>query len=120
MAEYKNDAVRYDGSTSDDERAESIERFQHGDAKLFVGNPKAGGRGLTLHAATTVVFYSNYFGLETRIQAEDRAHRIGQEHPVLYVDIVGEDTVDEKIVLALREKKRVADLITGDAYKEWI
>jgi SNF2 family DNA or RNA helicase len=117
---YKGEAVRYDGKTTPDERADSIEQFQRGSAKLFVGSPKAGGRGLTLHAATTVIFYSNYFGLETRIQAEDRAHRIGQEHPVLYVDIVGEDTVDEKIVLALREKKRLANIITGDAFKEWI
>jgi len=118
--EYRNEAVRYDGLTKTDDRAEAIERFQSGDARIFVGSPKAGGRGLTLHAATTVVFYSNYFGLETRIQAEDRAHRIGQEHPVLYVDIVGEDTVDGKIVDTLRAKKRVADIITGDAFKEWI
>lgn len=120
IGEYKNDAVRYDGSTSTDERADGIERFQSGDARIFVGSPKAGGRGLTLHKATTVIFYSNYFGLETRIQAEDRAHRIGQKHPVLYIDIVGEDTVDEKIVETLREKKRIADIITGDAIREWI
>lgn len=120
MAAYPDEAVRYDGSVKDEERGENVNQFQDGDKRIFVGNPKAGGRGLTLHAATTVIYYSNYFGLETRIQSEDRAHRIGQEHPVLYIDIVGEDTVDEKIVASLREKKHLADIITGDAFREWI
>lgn len=119
-AEYGDEAVRYDGKTKTKDRDDGIERFQNGDARIFVGSPKAGGRGLTLHKATTVIFYSNYFGLETRIQAEDRAHRIGQEHPVLYIDIVAEGTVDEKIVKTLREKKRIADIITGDDIREWI
>ena len=120
LGAYRDSVVRYDGSVGDDERAEAIQEFQSGKKRIFIGNPKAGGRGITLHKASTVVFYSNYFGLETRIQAEDRAHRIGLTHPVLYVDIVGEDTVDEKIVATLREKKRLADIITGDAFREWI
>jgi SNF2 family DNA or RNA helicase len=114
-------AVRYDGQVDDALRAENKHRFQQDDTvRFFVGNPKAGGKGLTLTAATTVIFYSNYYGLETRIQAEDRAHRIGQEHPVTYVDLIGLDTVDGKIVKALREKKKLADMITGDPMGDWL
>jgi SNF2 family DNA or RNA helicase len=112
--------VRYDGKVKEDERQKAITDFQEGDAKVFIGNPAAGGRGLTLNKASMVVFYSNYFGLETRLQAEDRAHRIGLKHPVLYVDIVAENTVDEKIVTALRNKRSLSDLITGDPTGEWI
>jgi SNF2 family DNA or RNA helicase len=113
-------AVRYDGKVSDDVRAANKKKFQDGDARFFVGNPKAGGKGLTLTAATAVVFYSNDFSLETRLQAEDRAHRIGQQHPVTYVDLVAVDTVDEKIVTSLRGKRKLSDFLTGDTPEDWL
>lgn len=113
-------AVRYDGTTSDIDRAHAIEAFQSGQARAFVGNPAAAGEGLTLHAARTVIYYNNSFKLTDRLQSEDRAHRIGQSHPVTYIDIVAEDTVDEKIVNALRDKRDIASIITGDILKEWI
>lgn len=113
-------AVRYDGSVSQDQAAEAKEAFQHGDAQFFVGNAAKGGTGLTLTAARTVIYYSNSFKLVDRLQSEDRAHRIGQEHPVNYVDLVALDTVDARIVSSLRSKFDIANQLTGDELKDWI
>jgi SNF2 family DNA or RNA helicase len=113
-------AVRYDGAVSEDEAALAKEQFQKGDAQFFVGNPAKGATGLTLHAARTVVYYSNSFKLVDRLQSEDRAHRIGQEHPVNYIDLVCPGTVDEHIVEALRKKNDIATALTGDELKDWI
>ena len=114
------DCVTYDGSTSDDDRATAKTRFQAGDVKYFVANPAAAGRGITLHAARTVIYYTNSFNLEQRLQSEDRAHRIGQEHKVNIVDIIAPGTVDDKIVKNLRDKVSIASTITGDGWKQWI
>jgi len=100
--------VRYTGTTSNNDRAEAIELFQKGNARFFLGTPAAGGFGLTLTAANTVVYYSNSYSLETRIQSEDRAHRIGQNNSVLYVDLVCQNTVDEKILSAIKNKRNLA------------
>lgn len=120
LADLGVDAVRYDGQTNAEERADAIERFQVGSARALVANPSAAGEGLTLHAATTVIYYSNGFKLTDRLQSEDRAHRIGQRRSVTYIDIVGTDTVDEKIVDALRNKLDIASVVTGDTVKAWI
>ena len=107
--------VEYHGGVSNDARGVSIQRFQNdAECRFFVGHVQAGGKGLTLHAATTVIYFSNNFSLEDRLQSEDRAHRIGQKHNVTYIDFVAVGTLDEKIVTTLRNKKSVADLITGD------
>ena len=132
-------AVRYDGLVNDDERADAKARFQgerplyhngqvvgreavppEEQARVFVGNPAAGATGLTLTAAKTVIYYSNSFKLIDRLQSEDRAHRIGQTNNVLYIDLVAEDSVDEKVVEALRNKFNVASQITGDRLKDWL
>lgn len=113
-------AVRYDGQVDDDGRAKAKDDFQKGDAQFFVANPAAGATGLTLTAARTVVYYSNSFKLVDRLQSEDRAHRIGQEHPVNYIDIVAPGTIDDMIVKSLRMKQDIATQITGDKVKEWI
>lgn len=113
--EYGKDAVvSYHGGVDNDTRAENIEAFQNGAARFFVGQPHSGGYGLTLTAATTVVYFSNDFSLEARLQSEDRAHRIGQRHTVNYVDIECLGTIDTKIVKALRQKMNLADLVTRD------
>jgi len=112
--------VRYDGKISAEECARSKEAFQHGDATDFVGNPAKGKEGLTLWQARTVVYYNNSFKLIDRLQSEDRAHRIGQEHPVNYIDIQAYGTVDVGITDALRAKFDIATQITGDKFKEWI
>ena len=76
--------------------------------------------GLTLTAANVVVYYSNSFDLEKRLQSEDRAHRIGQTNKVTYVDLIAKDTVDEHIVQALRNKINIASQVLGEDFKDWI
>jgi SNF2 family DNA or RNA helicase len=73
-----------------------------------------------LTAANTVIYYSNGYDLEKRLQSEDRAHRIGQKKNVTYVDIICEDTIDEKIVKALRDKINIASQVLGEDLKSWI
>ncbi len=114
-----DDAVRYDGATGDDVRATSIERFQKGLARWFVGTPRAGGRGLTLTAASVVIFYSHDYSFEIRAQAEDRAHRIGQTQSVTYVDLTAEDTVDERLLEVVADKRELAALFDRDP-RSWL
>ena len=114
-------AVDYYGLTPQDQRQKNKDAFQN-DSKVryFVGTPQTGGYGLTLTAANTVIYYSNGYDLEKRIQSEDRAHRIGQHKPVTYVDILAEETVDEKIVKSLRKKINIASEVMGEDLKKWI
>jgi SNF2 family DNA or RNA helicase len=112
--------VEYYGPTSNEDRAIAISRFQGGDAHYFVGTPHTGGRGNTLTAARSVVYFSNTFDLEHRVQSEDRAHRIGQHFPVTYVDLVVRGSIDERIIRALRAKINVASTIMKDGYREWL
>ena len=67
-----------------------------------------------------MVYFSNGYDLEKRLQSEDRAHRIGQKKKVTYVDLIAEGTVDEKIVEALRSKINIASEVMGEQLKEWI
>jgi SNF2 family DNA or RNA helicase len=121
--DYGTDScVEYHGGIENDLRSINVQRFQSDpEARFFVGHVQAGGKGLTLHAANTVVYFSNDFSLENRLQSEDRAHRIGQRSNVTYIDFVATNTLDETIVTTLRGKKSVADLITGDIpLSDWI
>jgi SNF2 family DNA or RNA helicase len=114
------DAVAtYYGATPQEERQELVQRFQDKESSLrfFVGQPRTGGYGITLTAATTVIYYSNSYDLEIRLQSEDRAHRIGQTNKVTYVDIVAPDTIDEKILKALQEKINLAQTVLGEETK---
>jgi SNF2 family DNA or RNA helicase len=114
-------AVEYHGGVSDKDRQSAVFTFQREhDPRFFVGQPHSGGIGLTLTAASTVVYFSNDFSLETRLQSEDRAHRIGQQKSVTYIDIEAVDTLDKKVIDALRSKKDMADVITGDNPSQWI
>jgi SNF2 family DNA or RNA helicase len=114
--------VEYHGSVDSTLRQENIALFQekNGPTRFFVGNTQTGGYGITLTAANTVVYYSNNYNLEQRLQSEDRAHRIGQTGNVTYVDIVAEGTIDEKIVKSLRSKINIANEIMGEDLKDWI
>ena len=120
--EYGEDSVvGYYGKTTSDERSKNIESFQNNDrVRFFVGNPQTGGYGITLTAANNVIYYSNGYDLEKRLQSEDRAHRIGQKKSVTYIDFITEKTVDEKIVKALRKKINIASEVLGEDLKEWI
>jgi SNF2 family DNA or RNA helicase len=117
-----NAVATYFGDTESEERQEIVERFQDPNSELrfFVGNPRTGGYGLTLTAASVMVYYSNSFDLEVRMQSEDRAHRIGQTKNVTYIDLIAPGTVDEKIVKALREKIDIASQVLGEELKTWL
>jgi SNF2 family DNA or RNA helicase len=112
----------YYGDTEAEERQEIVTRFQDpaDSLRFFVGNPRTGGYGLTLTAAKTVIYYSNNFDLEVRLQSEDRAHRIGQTSKVTYIDLITPGTVDEHIVKALRNKINIASAVLGEELKEWL
>jgi len=114
--------VQYYGAIPADVRQKNIERFQdpESNARFFIGNPQTGGYGITLTAANNVIYYSNGYDLEKRLQSEDRAHRIGQKKSVTYVDFITPKTVDEKIVKALRKKMNIATEIMGEDLREWI
>jgi len=113
--------VDYYGLTPQDERQDNIRKFQNDPkCRFLVGTPQTGGYGITLTQANTVIYYSNGYDLEKRLQSEDRAHRIGQKKNVTYVDLICEDTVDEKIVKALRKKINVASQVLGEELKSWI
>ena len=113
--------VDYYGLTPQDERQPNIKKFQDDPrCRFMVGTPSTGGYGITLTAANTVIYYSNGYDLEKRLQSEDRAHRIGQRKPVTYVDLIAEDTVDEKIVQSLRKKVNIASQVLGEEMKSWI
>ena len=112
--------VMYFGDTSDEERTEGIERFQNGNARFFVGNPQTGGYGITLTAAQNVIYFSNSFDLAVRMQSEDRAHRIGQNKSVTYVDFIADGTIDERIVEALRNKMDIASEVLGENLRKWL
>ena len=113
--------VDYYGLTPQEERQSNIKKFQDDPkCRFIVGTPSTGGYGITLTAANTVIYYSNGYDLEKRLQSEDRAHRIGQKKPVTYVDLICDDTVDEKIVKALRKKINIASEVLGEELKSWI
>lgn len=114
--------VSYFGDTTKDERKDAVDGIQdvEGAVRFFVGNPKTGGYGITLTGANTVIYYSNNFSLEVRLQSEDRAHRIGQTKAVTYIDMMIKDTVDEKIIKALRGKKKISSEVLGDEWQDWI
>ena len=114
--------AKYFGDTKDDERSDIIDRFQDpkSDLRFFIGNPSTAGRGLTLTEAHTVVYYANDFNLDTRIQSEDRCHRIGQNKSVTYIDLISEGTIDEKIVHSLVNKIDLSAKVLGEEAKEWL
>ena len=113
--------VDYYGLTPQEDRQDNIRQFQSDPkCRFMVGTPSTGGYGITLTAANTVVYYSNGYDLEKRLQSEDRAHRIGQKKNVTYIDIIAEDTVDDKIVKSLRKKINIASEVLGEELKAWI
>jgi len=117
----KGSIVDYYGLTPQEDRQDNIRKFQNNsNCRFLIGTPQTGGYGITLTQANTVIYYSNGYDLEKRLQSEDRAHRIGQKKTVTYVDLICEDTVDEKIVKALRDKINIASEVMGEELKDWI
>ena len=118
----KDSVVSYYGATSTDQRDYAMSSFQNPDSpvRFFVGQPRTGGYGLTLTQASTVIYYSNSYDLEVRLQSEDRAHRIGQVNKVTYIVIIAEKTVDEKVLQALRSKIDIASVVLQENVTDWI
>ena len=117
-----NSVMTYYGDTSVEDRQKAIKEIQDPDSpvRFLVGTPQTGGYGITLTAASTMIYYSNGYDLEKRQQSEARIDRIGQTKPMTYVDIIAEDTVDERIVKALRKKINIASQVMGEELKDWI
>jgi SNF2 family DNA or RNA helicase len=116
-----NSVVTYYGLTPTSERQENIEKFQNNEkCRFFVGTTQTGGYGITLTAASTMIYYSNGYDLEKRQQSEARIDRIGQHFPMTYIDLMVENTIDERIVKALRKKVNIATQIMGEELKAWI
>jgi len=120
--EYPGSVMTYYGDTTSDDRQKAIKEIQNPESKVrfLVGTPQTGGYGITLTGASTMIYYSNGYDLEKRLQSEARIDRIGQEKPMTYIDILAEDTVDEKIVKSLRKKVNIATEIMGEELKAWI
>ena len=121
--QYGEDSVAvYSGNTDPEDRQATVMGFQNPNSSLrfFVGQSRTGGYGLTLTEASTVIYYSNSFDLEVRLQSEDRAHRIGQKKNVTYIDLVTENTVEEKVLKALRNNTNIASEVLYEGYKEWL
>jgi SNF2 family DNA or RNA helicase len=113
--------VHYYGLTPQEDRQDFIRKFQNDPkCRFIIGTPQTGGYGITLTEANTVIYYSNGYDLEKRLQSEDRAHRIGQKKTVTYIDLICEDTIDEKIVKALRNKINIASEVMGEELRDWI
>lgn len=119
--------VNYFGDTTTEERMHAVEQFDRKFTgykdpaiRFFVGNTQTAGYGITLTEASHVIYYSNDYSLERRLQSEDRAHRAGQINKVTYTDILCKGTVDEKIIKALLDKKSMADTILQDGVSEWL
>ena len=114
--------VTYYGDTSTEDRQKAIREIQNPDSEVrfLIGTPQTGGYGITLTEANTMIYFSNGYDLEKRTQSEARINRIGQKRKMTYIDIIAEDTVDERIVKALNKKQNIASEIMGEELKSWI
>jgi SNF2 family DNA or RNA helicase len=101
------------GLMSEEDKDQHVKDFRTGPNRFFVTSQMAGGTGLTLVEASTTVFYSNTFSMTERTQSEDRTHRIGTTSSVLYIDIVAENTVDERVIEAIGKKMDFAQYVAG-------
>lgn len=116
----RNLPYRYlDGSTPAWQRSEEVNKFQSGEGSFFLISLKAGGTGLNLTAADYVIHMDPWWNPAVEDQASDRAHRIGQMHPVTIYRLVTKGTIEEKIVQLHQEKKELADsLLDGTDLSE--
>ena len=111
-AEWSGSVVSMTGDVAPAARQLMVDSFQKEDRlRFFVANQQTAGKGLTITAATTTIYYSNTFSLEDRLQSEDRNHRMGQEHTVTYIDLLSDLKVDSMIAVAVENKRSMADYV---------
>ena len=121
--EYGPESVAvYHGATGDNERQDIKRNFQNPDHPLrfFIGNPSTGKFGLTLTEAKIMIYYSNDYNLENRLQSEERSQFLAQKESLLVIDLITRGTVNEKIIKALRMKKELSDLTMGEEWRTWL
>jgi SWI/SNF-related matrix-associated actin-dependent regulator 1 of chromatin subfamily A len=112
---YKKNSVTLDGRMNKDKRQENVDRFQTDDKiRVFIGNIKAAGVGITLTAAEVVIMNDLSFVPADHSQGEDRAYRYGQKNSVLVYYPVFENTVEKIIYNILQKKKNIIDQVMGD------
>jgi SNF2 family DNA or RNA helicase len=113
--------VQLHGLVKGEARIQARKRFQdRKDPSRWIIGQIRSGIGIDLYEAWWEYYYSNSYSLEDRKQSEDRAHRKGLEHPVTIGDAVVPGTVDERIILSLRDKQEISELILGDNPTTWI
>lgn len=108
--------LRLDGTTKTDDRQKVVERF-NSDERIFcmILTTRAGGVGLNLTGADTVIFYDTDYNPAVDIQAQDRVHRIGQTKPVHIYRLVSEQTVEENILRRANEKRSLESMVISEA-----
>jgi len=108
------DAVTVTGDDNDKEKQKSVDSFQNDPkTKLIILNYRSGGTGLTLTAASNVLFIEFPWTYSDCCQAEDRAHRNGQKNAVTCTYLLGKDTIDEYMYNLIQTKKDIANGVTG-------
>jgi SNF2 family DNA or RNA helicase len=108
--------VTFTGDTAPEARDEAIRKFNTDPDILYFISSSAGGYGLNLQVAHTVIFYSHEWSVEKRVQQEDRVHRAGQTEPVTIIDLVCDNTIDTYVTKACKEKRDVTSALV-DAIK---
>lgn len=107
------------GDQTEDERADAVERFQSGEGRVFLATTAAASEGITLTRAKVLCFLQRAWSMVENIQAENRIHRWGQEaDEVTIVNIIAEDTIDERVFDVFTTKQGRLDEVTRDSLKE--
>jgi ATP-dependent DNA helicase len=108
----KWNVCRIDGSVAQDDRRQQIKEFNtNPDYKLFLLSTRAGGQGINLASADTVILFDSDWNPQQDLQAQDRAHRIGQTRPVVIYRLATKDTVEEELLMSADAKRRLEKLV---------
>jgi hypothetical protein len=116
----KGTVARFWGGNRDTREQEEIQFKTDPYCRFMIATPDAGGRGRTWDCADLVIYHSSRNNLDHRAQSEERAKNVGKSRPVAYVDMRVPGTVEEKIIDALRRKQNLADIISGDDFRDWL